>query len=50
MPKNWKARDKKLERRRNGKMLVTNRSIFVIQAVIAKKGKEAKDKANGLSR
>lgn len=43
MPKNWEARDKKLDRRKNG-MRVSNRSIFTIQQVIGRKAAEAKAK------
>lgn len=44
MPKNWQAREKKLEKRKHG-MIVTNRSLkSVILPVIAKKATEAKKK------
>jgi hypothetical protein len=44
MPKNWEAREKKLQRRKTG-MVVTNRSIkSVILPVIAKKAQAAKGK------
>jgi hypothetical protein len=44
MPKNWQAREKKLDRRKNG-MIVSNRSMkSVILPVIAKKATEGKKK------
>lgn len=43
MPKNWKARETKLSKRRHG-MIVSNRSLkSVILPVIAKKAQEAKN-------
>lgn len=38
------ARDRKLAKRRGRDMVVTNRSIFTVQEVIAKKAKAAKAK------
>lgn len=45
MPKNWEQRQKKLEKRRNLDMVVTNRSIkTVLLPTINKKAQEARDK------
>jgi len=38
VPKNWQARDKKLEKRKRG-MRVSNRSIFTIQESEAKRNR-----------
>lgn len=44
MPKNWEAREKKLDRRKTG-MIVSNRSMkSVILPVIAKKAQAAEKK------
>lgn len=44
MPKNWQAREKKLDKRKNG-MIVSNRSIkSVVLPVIAKKAQAAEKK------
>ena len=37
MPKNWEARDQKLRKRRNSDMVVSNRSIFVMDQANAKR-------------
>lgn len=46
MPKNWEARDKKLDKRKNG-MRVDNRSIFVLQESQRKRDKKLRDERNG---
>lgn len=38
MPKNWEARDRKVQKRKNG-MKVDNRSIFVVQESERKRNK-----------
>jgi hypothetical protein len=43
VPKNWEARDKKLDKRRNG-MRVSGRSIFVIEESEAKRNKRKVEK------
>lgn len=41
MPSNWDARDRKLRKRRNSDMVVTNRSIFVMDQANSKRNARA---------
>ena len=41
MPKNWAARDQKLHKRRNADMVVSNRSIFVMDQANSKRNARA---------
>jgi hypothetical protein len=45
MPKNWEQRDKKLRKRRSLDMVVSNRSIFVVEQADQKRNAEAIAKA-----
>ena len=38
MPRNWEHREKKLRKRRNTDMVVSNRSIFVMDKANRKRG------------
>lgn len=44
MPKNWEQRDKKLARRKDAMKVNSRGLITVIQPIIAKKGREAKER------
>lgn len=44
MPKNWEQREKKLARRKDAMKVNSRGLITVIQPIIAKKGREAKEK------
>jgi len=45
VPKDWEARDRKLRKRRNADMVVTNRSIRdTILPLIGRRAKEVTDK------
>lgn len=50
MPKNYEQRDKKLRKRRNADMVVTNRSIFVIEQADQKRSARIIAKANQRAR
>lgn len=47
MPKNWEARDKKLDKRRNG-MRVSGRSIFTMDEAEKKRNREKVERAERL--
>jgi hypothetical protein len=49
VPKNWEARDKKLEKRRHG-MKVSNRSIFDMVESNKKRDQRKVEKAKGFKR
>jgi hypothetical protein len=44
MPKNWEQREKKLSRRKDAMKVNSRGLITVIQPIIAKKGRAAKEK------
>ncbi len=46
MPRNWEQREKKLNRRKTAMKVNSRGLITVIQPVIAKKGKQAKEKSD----
>jgi hypothetical protein len=46
MPKNFEQRDKKLRKRRNADMVVSNRSIFVMEQADQKRSARIIAKAN----
>lgn len=50
MPKNWEHRDKKLRKRRNADMVVSNRSIFVMEQADRKRGARIVAKAEARAR
>lgn len=50
MPRNWQQRDKKLRKRRNADMVVSNRSIFVMEESNQKRGARIIAKANARAR
>ena len=50
MPRNWEQRDKKLRKRRNADMVVTNRSIFVMEQANQKRGARIIAKAEARAR
>ncbi len=50
MPRNWEQRDKKLRKRRNLDMVVSNRSIFVVEQADQKRNAKAKAKAEHRAR
>lgn len=50
MPRNWEQRDKKLRKRRSLDMVVSNRSIFVVEQSDQKRNAKALAKANDRAR
>lgn len=50
MPRNWEQRDKKLRKRRNLDMVVSNRGIFVMEAANNKRGARVIAKAEQRAR
>lgn len=50
MPRNWEQRDKKLRKRRNADMVVSNRSIFVMEQANQKRGARIVAKAAARAR
>ncbi len=50
MPRNWEQRDKKLRKRRSLDMVVSNRSIFVVEQSDAKRSARIVAKANTRAR
>lgn len=50
MPKNYERREQKLRKRRNADMVVSNRSIFVMEQADAKRGARIVAKANDRAR
>ena len=50
MPRNWEQRDKKLRKRRDLDMVVSNRSIFVVEQADQKRNAKALAKAKARSR
>jgi hypothetical protein len=50
MPRNWEQRDKKLRKRRNADMVVSNRSIFVVERADQKRSARIIAKANRRAR
>lgn len=50
MPRNYEARDRKLKKRRSADMVVSNRSIFVMEQANAKRGARIVAKAEARAR
>lgn len=50
MPRNYEARDRKLKKRRNADMVVSNRSIFVMEQADRKRGARVMAKAEARAR
>lgn len=50
MPRNYEARDRKLKKRRSTDMVVSNRSIFVVEQANRKRGARIVAKAEARAR